>query len=371
LELPEAVRGPRSLVFLAVVGALALFLVVWLVVAIIVPTAEDAPCAGVTFHAPVDDSRVASDANPPIGGDGGFAGAVRKLFTNGQPVVYCHDFADPYVLRSGASYEAYSTNTGEDHVPVLTSGGLFGTAARHDVLPNLPQWSSPGFVWAPSVLRRGDRYVLYYTTRVSSTGAQCISYALGDDPGGPFADSSSGPFICPAGGGAIDPEPFVDGDGTVYLLWKNYDGRTGIMVQRLAPDGTSLVGPTRLLAVADQPWEAGIVEAPTMLAAGGRYYLFYSGNEWDTADYAIGYAVCTSPMGPCVKPNQTPWLTGTASAQGPGSPSVFRDEHGDTWLALHSWVGGKVGYPQGARNLFVVRFAITPQGQPVLTSPNG
>ncbi len=74
-------------------------------------------------------------------------------------------------------------------------------------------------------------------------------------------------------------------------------------------------------------------------------------------------------MGPCVKPNQTPWLTGTASAQGPGSPSVFRDEKGDTWLALHSWVGGKVGDPQGARNLFVVRFTIA-NGTPVLASPN-
>jgi hypothetical protein len=356
-------------VFLAVAGALGLFLLLWVVIAIVVPSAEDAPCAGVTFHAPSDPSKVASDGNPPIGGDGGFAGDVRKLFTNGQPVVYCHDFADPFVLRSGDSYEAYSTNTGDDHVPVLTSGGLFGTASRHDVLPDLPKWSSPGFVWAPSLLPRGDTYVLYYTTRVASSGAQCISYALGDDPGGPFTDTSSGPFICPADGGAIDPEPFVDSNGTAYLLWKNYDGQTGIMAQQLAPDGTSLVGPTQLLAVADQAWEAGIVEAPTMLAANGQYFLFYSGNDWDTADYAIGYAVCRGPMGPCVKPSPTPWLTGTPTAQGPGSPSVFRDEKGDTWLALHSWVGGKVGYPQGARNLFVVRFTIA-NGAPVLTSPD-
>jgi hypothetical protein len=369
LETPEAARGPRGLVFLAVAGALAILLVVWLVVAVIVPTAEDAPCAGVTFHAPVDPAKVAGDGNPPIGGDGGFAGAVRQLFTNGQPVVYCHDFADPFVLRSGASYDAYSTNTGDDHVPILTSGGLFGTAARHDVLPDLPKWSTPGYVWAPSLLERGDQYVLYYTTREASSGSQCISYALGDDPGGPFTDSSSGPFICPDGGGAIDPEPFVDGNGTAYLLWKSYNGETGIMAQQLAPNGTELVGPTSLLAVADQGWEAGIVEAPTMLAADGQYYLFYSGNDWDTADYAIGYAVCSSPMGPCVKPSQTPWLTGSATAQGPGSPSVFLDAHGDTWLAFHSWVRGKVGYPQGARNLFVVRFTIA-NGQPVLTSAN-
>lgn len=369
MELPEAARSPRGLVFLAVAGALGLLLVVWVIVAVVVPSAEDAACAGVTFHAPVATANVPSAPNPQIGGDGGFAGSVRSLFTEGRPVVYCHDFADPFVLRTGSTYQAYSTNTGNDHIPVLTSGGLFGTASRHDVLPTLPKWSSPGYVWAPSILPRGDKYVLYYTTRAASSGAQCISYALGDAPGGPFTDSTTSPFICPAGGGAIDPEPFVDANGTPYLLWKNYDGQTGIMAQQLGADGTSLTGPTQLLAVADQPWEAGIVEAPTMLAAEGRYFLFYSGNDWDTADYAIGYAVCSSPMGPCVKPTTSPWLTGTPTAQGPGSPSVFRDEQGATWLAFHSWVGGRVGYPQGARNLFVVRFAIA-NGAPVLTSPN-
>jgi beta-xylosidase len=182
-------------------------------------------------------------------------------------------------------------------------------------------------------------------------------------------DRSTSPFICPAGGGAIDPEPFIDSDGRAYLLWKNYDGRTGIMGQELAADGLSRVGPARILAVADQPWEDGIVEAPTLLAVDGTYYLFYSGNRWATADYAIGYAVCASPLGPCGKPAAGPWLASSASAQGPGSPSAFTDEHRDTWLAFHSWVKGKVGYPQGARNLFVVPFAIV-DGRPVLT-PGG
>jgi beta-xylosidase len=192
---------------------------------------------------------------------------------------------------------------------------------------------------------------------------------LGKEPGGPFVDPTKGPFICPAGGGAIDPEPFVDPNGRVYLLWKNYtngNGQTGIMAQELSADGLNLIGPQQMLAVADQAWEAGIVEAPTMMTTGGKYYLFYSGNDWDTANYAISYAVCDSPLGPCVKPNNAPWLTGTPTAQGPGSPSVFTDDKGNTWLALHSWVGGKVGYPQGARNLFVVRFGIV-NGSPVLT----
>jgi beta-xylosidase len=366
VELPERFRTPRSVALLAVGSVAVLILGIWVLVAVLAPAVEDAPCSGVTFHAPVESAPGSGGGAPSIGGDGAFAGKVRSMFGGVGDVVYCHDFADPFVLREGGSYDAYSTNTDEDHVPVLTSGGLFGTAQRHDVLPKLPSWSAPGFVWAPALLARPNDYVLYYTTRNRSTGEQCISYALGKEPGGPFVDSTTGPFICPAGGGAIDPEAFVDADGRVYLLWKEYNGQTGIMAQELAADGRSLVGPEQLLAAADQAWELGIVEAPTMLAADGRYYLFYSGNDWNTVNYAISYAVCTSPLGPCIKPTDGPWLTSSPTAQGPGSPSVFTDEEGDTWLALHSWVQGKVGYPQGARNLFVVRFAIV-NGLPVLT----
>jgi beta-xylosidase len=353
-----------------VASIVVLVVAVWGVVAILAPAVEELPCRNVSFHAPVEAAAKAS--RPPIGGSGGFAGGVRKLFTGNAPVVYCHDFADPFVVRDGDSYFAYSTNTGTDNVPVLTAGGLFGTPSRHDVLPKLPAWSKQGMVWAPGLLQRENGYVLYYTTEETSTGRECISYALGKQPGGPFVDATTAPFICPAGGGAIDPNPFVDANGTVYLLWKNFIGttsdnpQTGVMAQQLSPDGLALVGSPQLLIGADQTWEAGVVEAPTMLAANGAYYLFYSGNDWNTANYAVSYAVCSSPLGPCVKPEAGPWLTGSPTAQGPGSPSVFTDDHGNTWLALHSWVGGKVGYPQGARNLFVVRFAIV-NGKPVLT----
>ncbi len=361
-----AIHRPSSKrIVMFVAGFVAMALALWALIAVVIPTVENLPCSGVEFRAPAV-TRPSAAAVPPIGGAGGFAGHLRSLFNGGAPVVYCRDFADPFVLRTGDTYFAYSTNTESDHVPVLTSGGLFGTARRADALPTLPSWSAPGFVWAPALLPRPGGYVLYYTTQDKGTGRECISYALGTRPQGPFVDHTTGPLICPAGGGAIDPNPFVDASGTAYLLWKNYDGFTGIMGQPLAADGRSLVGTAQPMLQADQPWELGIVEAPTMLAApDGRYYLFYSGNNWDTANYAISYAVCTSPLGPCAKPRQSPWLTSSPTAQGPGSPSVFFDDHEATWLALHSWVGNKVGYPQGARNLFVVRFAIV-DGAPVL-----
>ncbi len=65
------------------------------------PSAEDLPCAGVEFRAPAKTTPSAAAGVPPIGGAGGIAGKVRSLFIGGAPVVYCHDFADPFVLRTG------------------------------------------------------------------------------------------------------------------------------------------------------------------------------------------------------------------------------------------------------------------------------
>jgi hypothetical protein len=335
--------------------AVALFLTVWLAVAVIVPLFREAECTGIEFHSAGSGSAASERAGePPIGGGGGVSGAVRAALRDDGPAVYCDDFADPFVLRVDGEYFAYSTNTEDQHIPVLTSGGLFGTANRSEALTALPAWSEPGKVWAPSVLPRPGGFVLYYTTAERGSGRECISVALSDRPTGPFVDQSSRPLVCPEGGGAIDPAPFVDADGRTYLLWKSYGGPNGIVVSELAPDGLTLLGEPQVLITADQFWEGGLVEGPSMVAGGGRYYLFYSANDWQTDAYGIGYAVCDTPVGPCAKPHNGPWLASTENAQGPGGQSLFTDEQGQMWMVLHAWVRGKVGYPDGARNLFVV-----------------
>ena len=52
-----------------------------------------------------------------------------------------------------------------------------------------------------------------------------------------------------------------------------------------------LAGNPQVLIKDDQPWEGHIVEAPFMWKHDERYYLFYSGNEYKSPDYAVGYAV--------------------------------------------------------------------------------
>jgi hypothetical protein len=357
-------RNTRKIVGVATALAAAIWLLAWLAVAVVAPILEEAECAGIEFRAGAPGAPTKPAARPPIGGTGGLAGKVRSALRSEGAAVYCHDFADPFVLPVGNAYYAYSTDNQDYHVPVLTSSGLFGTARRAEALPSLPAWSSPGSVWAPAVLPRPDAFVLYYTTRAHDPDRQCLSRAVSTRPGGPFVDDSSGPLVCPADGGAIDPSPFVDVDGRAYLLWKSEGGTAGIVAQELSPDGRNLVGEARTLLQADQVWEGGVAEAPSMTAHDGRYYLFYSGNDWATSNYAIGYAVCESPLGPCTKAADGPWLASTDKAEGPGGQDVFVDERGQIWMALHAWVRGKVGYPQGARNLFVVRLSFV-NGVPV------
>ena len=172
---------------------------------------------------------------------------------------------------------------------------------------------------------------------------QCLSLAVATSPLGPFVDGSTGPLVCPLGG-AIDASPYVDAaTGQAFLLWKNDDT---IVAAPLAADGRSLVGsPTQVLS-AGQAWQDGVVEAPSMVAADGRLSLFYSGYLWQAASYAIGYAVCTSPSGPCVKA-PGPWLTSGANVEGPGGQEFFTDPSGEQWMSPHAWVDAQVGYPQG------------------------
>ena len=80
-------------------------------------------------------------------------------------------------------------------------------------------------------------------------------------------------------GGSIDPQPFVDSDGTAYLLWKaDAIGQTShLFAQRLRPDGLALAGDPVALLRRDTGWEWPLIENPALFAADGAYLLMYFG----------------------------------------------------------------------------------------------
>lgn len=275
------------------------------------------------------------------------------------------DFADPYYLETDQGLVAYATNAEGKNVPVATLEEDGSRPVITDALPQVASWSDPGLVWAPAVSQVGDQYVMYYTTIDRASQRQCISVATSASPTGPFVDTSTAPLVCDfEQGGSIDPEPVVDADGQRYLLWKN-DGNccelpTVIYSQPLDATGLHTTGEPVELIRNDQAWEGAVVEAPSMIAVDGIWYLFYSGNNWSSTEYATGYAVCDSPAGPCTKPTDQPVLASNDDRSGPGGAAAITAPDANLALVFAAWIPGEVGYGNGGeRRVFVQPITIS------------
>lgn len=275
--------------------------------------------------------------------------------------VYRADFPDPFVLPHAGRYLAYATNALRDRANVQMAvsddlvhwSPLRDGARLHDAMPVLPVWAERGWTWAPEVMALDGRYLLFFTAREKASGKQCTGVAASANPLGPFTSDAPAPLICQRElGGTIDASPFRDADGKLYLTYKadaNAVGKpTDIFVQPMTADGLGLTGTPVALLRNDAPWEAHVIESPTMLRRGGTYVLFYSANHfgWEShqrlSPYAMGYATCTGPMGPCIKAVQNPLLHSYVDKQagclsGPGHQAVF-DEAGHQYIVFHAHI---------------------------------
>ena len=312
----------------------------------------------------VDDTATSVAALRQVGE----ACRAAEAITGAAESQFPFDFADPFVLRVGEHYYGYATNAGGGNVQLIEADELGVWRWVGNALPVLPAWASPNRTWAPSVLAIGGQYVLYYTVRDAASGRQCISRATSASPAGPFVDGSAGPLICQTDmNGSIDPSPFVDAGGQPHLLWRSDSVPARLWAQPLTPDGTALTGTPSPLLVSDQRWELGVIEGPAMVREGAGYYLFYSARSWNSAQYAMGYATCSGPLGPCTRVTTTgPFFGSQPGMIGPGGQDFFTDASGALMVAFHAWQEGQVGYPN-RRRLHVMR-ATFPGGAPTFSS---
>jgi beta-xylosidase len=284
-------------------------------------------------------------------GTGNAAGMFRNP-------VYHGDSPDPQAIQVGKTWYLVHTNSGGQNVPMLTSPDLVNWSQAGDALPTLALWADTGRTWAPEIIALApDRYMLYYTAADRASGRECVGRAVATHPQGPYRDDSSAALICPAQqGGAIDPSPYRDSDGSLWLLWKN-DGNaigadTWLWSQRLSGDGLRLLGEPNHLLKQTSAWEGPLVEGPFFWRHDGSLFLFFAANAYDRKTYAEGYAVCATPSGSCVEAPQNPILRSNQVASGPGHASMI-EYAGQTWLLYHAWQPGREGKADPGRQLWL------------------
>ena len=287
--------------------------------------------------------------------------------TPGGP--YTGDFPDPWIIRVGARYFAYSTTSDDLNLPTLSSTDLRTWIARPatadapagDGLPKPATWAqyrstqpTDGRLrpqtgpWAPSVTKVAQHhFVLAYAVQVAGAPGtrMCVSLAHARTALGPFVDTTAAPTVC-LERGAIDPQVFVAPHGRPWLVWKKDHFPAKLVTQPMNRAATKVrpgVKP-RFLAKVTQPWEGSIIENPAMIRYKKRYYLFYSANSYASSRYAIGYLICKSFAGDCRKPRKKPLIATRYSIAGPGGPAPFVDTRGRLRLGYHAWTVGQVGY---------------------------
>lgn len=260
-----------------------------------------------------------------------------KMYIN--PVV---TGADPYVYYEGGVYYLYSTNAPNAGYKVSTSDDLVHWTDMGYCLKNADVYGEPtsskGF-WAPEVYKYGDRYYLLYTVN------EHLGMATADSPLGPFTNNS-GTYIN-NNKNEIDGHLFFDDNGDVYIFfvrtgksavtgkWGNeiWGGRFNMETMKYSDERL-------LLYPAAGTWEfvdGYVAEGPAVIKHNGTYYLTYSANGYTSKDYAIGYAVSSSPLGQYQKYENNPILSKAVNSgvYGTGHHSFVTTPAGNLVMVYH------------------------------------
>ena len=293
---------------------------------------------------------------------------------------------DPTVLTDGGQYYVFGSNSSA-RLPVVVVDSLdqvyspsdwFG--ATHEAMPSRPAWAADDALWAPTVARFGNRYVLFFAAnRIGApnpANRQCIGRAFASAPAGPYTAEPT-PFSCGLDGfrGALDPSIFFVPDGRVFLYAAFSDTQNPIYTMALDangdPTGRRADGQASYWGLPvlykQFPWEGRFLENPSMTydPTTKTYLLAYSAGDWWTPSYSTGLARCSTPIGLCTSNPSGPWLASTNGRTGVGGLSFFTALDGSTKAIYASFTQGQEGTNQiRAGSVATVGLGGTPQLSP-------
>lgn len=190
-----------------------------------------------------------------------------------NPVLHA-DYSDPDAIRVGDDFYLVSSSF-EDipGLPVLRSRDLVNwTIIGHALVrqPPFDVFSKPQHgngVWAPAIrFHKGEFYIYYPDPDYG------IYLVKAKNAAGPWSE----PVLVEGGKGLIDPCPFWDDDGTVYLVHAYAGSRAGIksiaVVKQLSADGAKVIDQGKL--VYDGHELDPTFEGPKMYKRNSYYYIF-------------------------------------------------------------------------------------------------
>lgn len=263
--------------------------------------------------------------------------------------------ADPFILRAGdGRYYLYCTSEDGSGFPVRSSADLIHWTDHGLALASADARWGTGCFWAPECYEIDRRYYLFYSAdwAYNPTGALenfRIGVAVSNDPKGPFTDMMDRPIFDP-GYPIIDANVYQE-DGRYYLFYSRccyehcVDGleESWIYGVELKPDFTGVIGEPALLLRPEQPWEGRSAaatgrrwnEGSYLLKHGDHYLMTYSGNFFGGPDYAVGYAVANSPLGPYRKAAENPILERYGEVTGTGHSCMFRGPQNEWMIGYH------------------------------------
>ena len=301
--------------------------------------------------------------------------------------------ADPSVITVGDTFYLYATNAEADgscnYIRAWSSKNLTDWTLLGEVfVPARDAWAV-NTLWAPEVIERAGKYYMYYSGYNLETSSMGIGLAVSDSPAGPFHEiegifgektysRTEMPFDL--GFPIIDPSPFIDEDGSIYLYVSRdqVDYESSVFGCRLADDMVTVLEVTEEpLVKPSQDWESPTAgsrwnEAPFVFKHDGKYYLTYSANYYENSNYSIGLAVSDHPLSGFEKVDYNPLLEANPDwtyISGTGHNSFFPSPDGnELWIAYHSHIDVVNG--GGQRKINFDRVNFDAEGRLVVSGPS-
>ena len=242
--------------------------------------------------------------------------------------------ADPYILLDGDTYYAYGTYDASG-IHVYSSDDLRTWKDEGQAL-NKANTTEQKWFWAPEVYHVGDKYIMYFSANEHLFAATATS------PKGPFKQVGSYQMETLLGDEkCIDSHVFFDTNGKAYIFFVRFTDGNCIWQAQLEDDYiTPKANTLRKCLAVSQGWEnkmGRVTEGPNVIKVGRRYFLTYSGNDYQSQDYAVGYAYTSNiASGTWTKYTANPILHKWDDLVGTGHHSLFYDKEGILRIVFHA-----------------------------------